>query len=267
MKSPAFQFYPKDWLSDPNVIAMTAIERGAYIQLLATMWISDGCHLKDDPEYLARVAQVDKVVITSLYPCFKVVKGWLRHKRLDQERQKQQEYRTKCSEAGKKGMQSRWEGQNLNQKTKGRYKVAITSDNSSSSSSSSSSITTNTKEEGTSPKGSDSPKRQLTDLWCLRYKETFNAPYMFQGAKDGKAADSLTSLQLPPQEIIEIALKAWRNSGGFWSKQASSLAGFASKFNEIRGEIGALKQQAIVESIADSWTNYKKQHETKNLPP
>ena len=30
-KSPAFQFYPKDWLADPDVACMTMAERGIYI--------------------------------------------------------------------------------------------------------------------------------------------------------------------------------------------------------------------------------------------
>lgn len=232
MKAPAFQFYPKDWLSDPNVIAMSAAERGAYIQLLATMWTTEDCSLKDDPDYLAKIAQVDKVVITSLYPCFKVVNGSLRHKRLDSERKKQEEYRLSCSNAGKKGMKHRWSEPK-------KHKVVITNDNSSSSSSTTS-LTTN-KEERSSPNGSDSPKRKLTDLWCLKYKETFNQPYKFEGAKDGKAADSLVLLNIPSETIIDIAVRAWRKSDGFWCKQAASLSGFSSKLNNIRAELGDLK--------------------------
>jgi uncharacterized protein YdaU (DUF1376 family) len=135
-KRPSFQFYPSDWLSDPNVIIMSAEERGAYIQLLALMWNTENCSLKDDPEYLAKLAGVDNSVITQLYHCFKSVNGMLRHKRLDQEREKQDEYRKSKSEGGKKGMEVRWklarESQNHNS--------VITGDNSSSPSSSPSSI-------------------------------------------------------------------------------------------------------------------------------
>jgi hypothetical protein len=37
-KPPAFQFYVKDWLSSPNVRAMTLAQRGLYIDLLAYSW-------------------------------------------------------------------------------------------------------------------------------------------------------------------------------------------------------------------------------------
>jgi hypothetical protein len=37
-KFPAFQFYPKDWLSSESVICMSAEQRGWYIQLLCYAW-------------------------------------------------------------------------------------------------------------------------------------------------------------------------------------------------------------------------------------
>ncbi len=140
MKRPSFQFYPGDWLSDPNVIAMSAQERGAYIQLISVMWNTEDCSLDPNEEYLAKIGQVDKVVITSIYHCFKVVNNRLRHKRLDLERDKQDEYRKSCSKAGKLGMEKRWKTANKGQSDK----VVITEDNSSTPSSTSiSSSTTN----------------------------------------------------------------------------------------------------------------------------
>jgi hypothetical protein len=35
MKSPAFQFYVKDWLSSGRIAMLSLAERGVYIQLLA----------------------------------------------------------------------------------------------------------------------------------------------------------------------------------------------------------------------------------------
>src|SRR3990167_9118902 len=40
-KSPAFQFYPSDWISSRAVRMMDAEQRGWYIQLLAEAWESD----------------------------------------------------------------------------------------------------------------------------------------------------------------------------------------------------------------------------------
>ena len=38
MKTPAFQFYPNDYLSDTNVMLMTAEQEGHYIRLLCICW-------------------------------------------------------------------------------------------------------------------------------------------------------------------------------------------------------------------------------------
>jgi Protein of unknown function (DUF1376)/DnaB-like helicase C terminal domain len=38
MSSPAFQFYPADYLADANVQMMTLEEEGAYIRLLSYCW-------------------------------------------------------------------------------------------------------------------------------------------------------------------------------------------------------------------------------------
>jgi hypothetical protein len=41
-KSPAFQFYPKDWLTDDKVMGMTDAEKGVFIDLLAIQWLNEG---------------------------------------------------------------------------------------------------------------------------------------------------------------------------------------------------------------------------------
>ena len=126
-------------MADPNVIGMSNEEVGVYIKLICLMWNTEECSLKNDCDFLAKITHSNKEVIRSLLPCFKVVNSTLRHKRLDQERFKQDEYRKKCSKAGKKGMKKRWEAA----KTLEPYKVVITKDNSSSSTSSSNNISTN----------------------------------------------------------------------------------------------------------------------------
>jgi hypothetical protein len=39
-QSPAFQFYPQDFLSDDKVMAMNAAARGVYIVLLCHCWLN-----------------------------------------------------------------------------------------------------------------------------------------------------------------------------------------------------------------------------------
>ena len=105
----SFQFYPKDWLADPNTNMMTAEHEGAYIRLLCYMWNTADCSLDNEITALARLARVDNTVITELLHCFYVDKNdRLRNKRLDEERNKQDEHRENKSRAGKKGMERRW---------------------------------------------------------------------------------------------------------------------------------------------------------------
>lgn len=79
-------------------------------------------------------------------------------------------------------------------------------------------------------------KRRLTDAWCEAYAKAHGFRYMFQGAKDGTAADRLLKLGLTVTEIMTVAIEAWKHPDWFNCKQAASLAGFACRFNEIRME-------------------------------
>jgi uncharacterized protein YdaU (DUF1376 family) len=111
VKRPSFQFYPADWLSDPNVIAMTAEQRGGYIQLLASMWTTEDCELLNDEEYLCRISGLEQVGVKMVLRCFKVSDtnpGNITHKRLLLERKKQDDWHKKSSKAGKKGADKRW---------------------------------------------------------------------------------------------------------------------------------------------------------------
>lgn len=102
-KAPSFQFYPKDFLADIHVAAMTLAERGAYITLLCLCWREGS--LPGEQATLARLCRVTPAVLTRLWPalepCFKVVDGRLIQPRLERERVKQEAYRTQQSLAGK----------------------------------------------------------------------------------------------------------------------------------------------------------------------
>lgn len=101
---PAFQFYPKDFLADGNVAAMSLHEVGAYIKLLCYCWQEEA--ISANHQRLANMVGVSLVefnenIWPALQPCFVEGDGLLRHKRLDAERQKQEEYRQKQSDRGK----------------------------------------------------------------------------------------------------------------------------------------------------------------------
>lgn len=93
-KSPAFQFYPGDFLSDYKVACMSMEERGAYTTALCHCWLEDGLPL-DDP----LLAQYPKVKA-----CFYESDGKYRNKRLDEERYKQ----TRYSDSQRVNGSSRW---------------------------------------------------------------------------------------------------------------------------------------------------------------
>lgn len=112
-KSPAFQFYPKDFLTDEHVRLMSLQERGAYITLICQCWTEGS--LPADVGALARLcgspAAAFRRLWPALVPCFRAVSGRadrLTHPRLDLERRKQREYRRRQADAGKQGAESRW---------------------------------------------------------------------------------------------------------------------------------------------------------------
>lgn len=105
-KAPAFQFYVKDWLSDERVQLMSLTEKGAYIDLICFCWNEGSLPLETDR--LARLLNLPLPRFTKLWEnsslrqCFYVGEdGRLHHKRLDEEREKQDTFRRRQSDKGK----------------------------------------------------------------------------------------------------------------------------------------------------------------------
>jgi uncharacterized protein YdaU (DUF1376 family) len=113
-KSPAFQFYPKDWLSSSKVQRMPLEAEGLYIRLLAYQW-TDG-YLSKDEKMLAPLCKISsrkfRKLWTHLEDCFvEIDPGKLINPRLEQERAKQAKHRECRSLSGRKGAASRWKHQ------------------------------------------------------------------------------------------------------------------------------------------------------------
>lgn len=111
-KSPAFQFYPKDFLADSHVMRMSMAERGVYITLLSTCWLEKS--LPSDLEALARTVGLPAAVFRKLWPAVAVCfvaqdDGGLIHPRLEKERQKQATHKQRASDNGSKGAATRWQ--------------------------------------------------------------------------------------------------------------------------------------------------------------
>jgi uncharacterized protein YdaU (DUF1376 family) len=106
-KSPAFQWYPRDYLADPIVIAMTLEQEGAYRRLMDVCWLERG--LPSDLGELWRLAKAPsrdrftRRIWNVVGRKFYLKKGKFQHKRLDRERAKQAKYHRSMHLNGKKG--------------------------------------------------------------------------------------------------------------------------------------------------------------------
>jgi uncharacterized protein YdaU (DUF1376 family) len=109
MKSPAFQFYPADYLADAKVQALSIEGEGCYFRLLCYCWregfipsnraaIARLCKGYDGPgldEAISMFVRGEK-------------RGTLVHGRLDKERKRQEEFSKLMQEAGLRGAIKRW---------------------------------------------------------------------------------------------------------------------------------------------------------------
>jgi uncharacterized protein YdaU (DUF1376 family) len=108
-KRPAFQFYPKDFLTDERVRLMSHTERGIYITLLCLCWLEGS--LPAETKNLAKLVELphprfERIWSGVLQGCFLVrTDGRLSHKRLEVERLKQETFARRQSDKSK----ARWD--------------------------------------------------------------------------------------------------------------------------------------------------------------
>jgi len=110
-KSPAFQFYPSDFLSDENVVLMSNTEVGCYIKLLCFCWKQGS--IPSGVSKIAKLCGENSEAMAELWqsiePCFRNGQpDRLIHPRLEIERKKQASFSKERSESGKKGADARW---------------------------------------------------------------------------------------------------------------------------------------------------------------
>ena len=65
-KAPAFQFYPKDYTSDENVMLMSLEQEGAYLRLLCHQWLHES--IPNDVSEVAVVCRVSPRKMRKLWP-------------------------------------------------------------------------------------------------------------------------------------------------------------------------------------------------------
>jgi uncharacterized protein YdaU (DUF1376 family) len=169
-KAPAFQFYPRDFVGDLDVAALSLEEVGAYTLLLCYAWLKDG--LPDDPAKLAKALHVTPAkfqrlwrVIAHKFP--KMDDGRLRNERQEEERAKQAAYKQERSESGRKGNAKRWaEAHAVIAQPSLSDENSIANHRSSSASSSASSSSTPDSTEREAASAAPRPSAQaLADAW------------------------------------------------------------------------------------------------------
>ena len=109
-KSPAFQFYARDFLADINVQLMNMEQRGIYITLLSYAWLEKG--VPNDMRKLKLLCNNPEnfeELIVDVLACFEESDGKLYNKRMESVRAEQIERKEKASEAGKIGAKKRWQ--------------------------------------------------------------------------------------------------------------------------------------------------------------
>ena len=139
-KAPAYQWYPKDYLSDVLTTLMTLEEEGAYRRLLDHSWLEGS--IPNDMKALGRMCkglppERMQEIWKSLEPCFRLKGDRWFHPRLEQERKKQKANREAKSRAGKLGAEARYN----KGKTSSAIGVPVAKPNSTSASASASSTT------------------------------------------------------------------------------------------------------------------------------
>ena len=106
-KSPAFQFYPKDFMA--GTATMSLQEVGAYMRLLCYAW--DAGSVPADPHERARILGCAKAQERDLWKKvgqkFVLQNDVYLNERMEEERQKQSEYRRRQSDRGKASAEAR----------------------------------------------------------------------------------------------------------------------------------------------------------------
>ncbi|OQA61448.1 MAG: hypothetical protein BWY41_00128 [Candidatus Atribacteria bacterium ADurb.Bin276] len=103
--SPAFQFYPADYLADEKVQLMNLQQEGVYIRALSYCWREGS--IPSDPQILATLigkgcTEEDARVVQECFVLDKKDHSRMKHLRLDSERKKQKKWKEKSSEGGKR---------------------------------------------------------------------------------------------------------------------------------------------------------------------
>jgi uncharacterized protein YdaU (DUF1376 family) len=110
--TPAFQYYPADLLSDPEVMFWDMESVGCYWQMITFLWLNGGKFEYNVGNLCKLFRKNHKKTAEKLWKKiekkFSVENGIVTHKRVLKEMQKQEESRLRRSAAGRVGAKNKW---------------------------------------------------------------------------------------------------------------------------------------------------------------
>jgi uncharacterized protein YdaU (DUF1376 family) len=230
MKRPSFQFYPADWLSDMRVRMLPWECRGLYMDLLCYCW-REGW-IPADGSAIAQLSGCHSLAI--IEPCLLLFQSHpkdpskLIHKRLEEEKMKQDHHRKERSSAGAKGAKARWnKGKSTDQGGDGSAMAQPSICHGSAidlplaKNDSSTSSTTSTSKSFSYQKNSKG--EAVSELAQTIWDGTPKLGRERSSRADlQKALHKIPAAQLPDIEIVKAALHQWRESES-WKKDGGAF--------------------------------------------
>lgn len=230
MRSPAFQFYPQDFLV--GTADMTCEEVGAYIRLLCYQWAKDG--LPTDEKKLVQLTGISGgLSLGNVVGKFGLCQdGLLRNARLVKIRQDQDAFHEKQRQNGAKGGNP-----SFKKGEKNPYYQQVIEDNPPVNPKDNRPLSSGDNPKissSSSPSSSNNKKRELNGSWketplghewCKRFLARFGVEYEW-GSNDDKAASKLMDRKEGMAEILKWAEGGWRSNDEFLRKLCLTISGF-----------------------------------------
>lgn len=75
MKKTSFPFDAHLWLSNARIQSMLPSQMGGYMQLIAKMWMSEGCSMLFDIDEIKKITKLNTAELKGVLPLFKIENG------------------------------------------------------------------------------------------------------------------------------------------------------------------------------------------------
>lgn len=202
MKRPSFQFYPADYLADMRVRMLSWASRGLYVDLLCYCW-REGW-IPADGSAIAQLCGCHDLAIVE--PCLALFSPHdsdpekLVHKRLIEEKAKQDQHKMERSNSGLKGAKARWK------------KDLRKADSSANGSANGSAIVLPMAKNGSSTSTSSSKFSKPSMEEVAEYGRTLTPPFT-------RAADFIDHYESNGWKVGKTGMKDWKASVRTWQRK------------------------------------------------